>query len=91
MEKNSFPGMEGMDEYEPRLSLQAMEGPEHTKATMIRSADYKYVKRLYERDELFINLMGVRGAPIAWLKKEVLVKGRPMSEVLAAMLTRNGK
>ena len=42
-------------------------------------------------DEYFINLMGVRGAPIAWLKKEVLVKGRPMSEVLAAMLTRNGK
>ena len=144
MEKTGFSGSAGMDEYEPRLSLQAMEGPEHTKATMIRSADYKYVKRLYERDELydlqndpwelhnviddpaysdvrielkeamlewyqrtcdavpmdydsrfddayFINLMGVRGAPIAWLKEEVLVKGRPLSEVLAAMRARNGK
>lgn len=40
-------------EYYPRLSLQASYGPEHTKATMCRSKDYKYVRRLYEQDELY--------------------------------------
>lgn len=39
--------------YWPRLSLQRGEGPEHTKATMIRTQDYKYVHRLYESDELY--------------------------------------
>ncbi len=40
-------------EYWPRLSTQASEGPEHTKALMIRDHDYKYVKRLYEDDEFY--------------------------------------
>ena len=40
-------------EYYPRISLQASQGPEHTKATMIRTRDYKYVRRLYEKDELY--------------------------------------
>jgi arylsulfatase A-like enzyme len=39
--------------YWPRLSLQRGEGPEHSKATMIRTSDYKYVHRLYESDELY--------------------------------------
>jgi len=39
--------------YFPRISLQDSFGPEHTKATMIRSADYKYVRRLYETDEFY--------------------------------------
>lgn len=39
--------------YWPRLSLQACEGPEHTKAVMIRTYRYKYVRRLYEDDELY--------------------------------------
>ena len=39
--------------YWPRLSLQRLEGPEHTKAVMCRTADYKYVRRLYEQDELY--------------------------------------
>jgi len=39
--------------YWPRLSLQYTEGPEHTKAVMIRTAEFKYVRRLYERDELY--------------------------------------
>ncbi len=39
--------------YWPRLHEQGKEGPEHTKATMIRMGDLKYVKRLYEKDELY--------------------------------------
>lgn len=39
--------------YYPRLSLQRSEGPEHTKAIMCRTKDYKYIKRLYEQDELY--------------------------------------
>ncbi len=39
--------------YWPRVGLQSGEGPEHTKAVMCRTADYKYVQRLYEQDELY--------------------------------------
>jgi arylsulfatase A-like enzyme len=39
--------------YWPRLSLQSGEGPEHTKAVMVRTNNFKYVKRLYESDELY--------------------------------------
>jgi arylsulfatase A-like enzyme len=39
--------------YWPRVNLQTSEGPEHTKATMCRTKDYKYVRRLYEQDELY--------------------------------------
>jgi len=39
--------------YWPRLSLQAEDGPEHTKAVMIRTPRHKYVRRLYESDELY--------------------------------------
>jgi arylsulfatase A-like enzyme len=40
--------------YWPRMKLQQQdEGPEHTKATMIRTERYKYVHRLYEQDELY--------------------------------------
>ena len=39
--------------YYPRLYWQAKEGPEHTKAVMCRTKDYKYVRRLYDSDELF--------------------------------------
>lgn len=37
----------------PRLETQQSEGPEHTKAIMIRMGDYKYVRRLYEKDEFY--------------------------------------
>lgn len=40
-------------QYWPRLSAQCSEGSEHTKATMIRMGDYKYVMRLYEQDEFY--------------------------------------
>lgn len=39
--------------YSPRLILQQSEGPEHTKAVMCRTDRYKYVMRLYEKDELY--------------------------------------
>ena len=39
--------------YWPRLALQAGAGPEHGKAAMCRTRDWKYVRRLYEADELY--------------------------------------
>jgi arylsulfatase A-like enzyme len=39
--------------YWPRLEPQRREGPEHTKAVMCRTKRYKYVRRLYESDELY--------------------------------------
>ena len=39
--------------YWPRRSLQRSEGPEHSKGVMCRTQDYKFVYRLYERDQLF--------------------------------------
>ena len=39
--------------YWPRLIVQQGDGPEHTKAVMCRTQDYKYVYRLYEQDELY--------------------------------------
>ena len=39
--------------YWPRIGLQHGEGPEHGKAVMCRTMDMKYVRRLYERDELY--------------------------------------
>ncbi len=40
-------------EYYPKLKIQDSHGPEHTKATMCRSIDHKYVQRLYEMDEFY--------------------------------------
>lgn len=39
--------------YWPRISLQFESDIAHTKAIMCRTADYKYVRRLYEADELY--------------------------------------
>ncbi len=39
--------------YWPRLSLQRSEGPEHGKAIMCRTREFKYVRRLYESDEFY--------------------------------------
>ncbi len=47
-------GIENPDNlYWPRVSLQQSEGPEHTKAVMVRNTTHKYVRRLYEPDELY--------------------------------------
>lgn len=51
LESKSFQNPEGI--YWPRLSLQRSEGPEHTKAVMCRTKGWKYVRRLYESDELY--------------------------------------
>lgn len=41
--------------YYPRVSLQGKEDEilMHTKATMCRTKDFKYIKRAYEKDELY--------------------------------------
>jgi arylsulfatase A-like enzyme len=39
--------------YWPRIGLQHGDGPEHGKAVMCRTKDYKYVRRLLESDELY--------------------------------------
>ncbi|MBD2848147.1 sulfatase-like hydrolase/transferase [Paenibacillus sp. IB182496] len=39
--------------YSPRIQWQLQEGPEHTKAVMCRTHTHKYVRRLYEQDELY--------------------------------------
>lgn len=41
--------------YYPRLKLQIQDYdiPYHTKATMCRTAEFKYIRRLYEQDELY--------------------------------------
>ncbi|MBR2730790.1 MAG: sulfatase-like hydrolase/transferase [Clostridia bacterium] len=48
------------DIYAPRLLLQSKEDGTHTKAAMIRSKDYKYVLRLYEKDEFYVLSEGER-------------------------------
>jgi len=53
MEKDSsaFDDPHGL--YHPRVRLQGRDDGSHTKATMCRTHDYKYVRRLYETDELY--------------------------------------
>ncbi len=51
MERESGSDPDGL--YWPRICLQHQEGPEHTKAVMCRTHDFKYVRRLYETDELY--------------------------------------
>jgi arylsulfatase A-like enzyme len=50
LESTSSQSPEG--EYWPRVDLQ-QQLPEHTKAIMCRTATHKYVRRLYEKDELY--------------------------------------
>jgi arylsulfatase A-like enzyme len=53
MELESWTDGDRSSLYWPRLALQQQEGPTHTKAVMCRTHDYKYVRRLYEQDELY--------------------------------------
>ncbi|MFV0255630.1 MAG: sulfatase-like hydrolase/transferase [Erysipelotrichaceae bacterium] len=46
-------GHDSKSQYWPRLHEQGKEGAEHTKATMIRMENLKYIRRLYEKDELY--------------------------------------
>ena len=51
LESSSHQSSQGL--YWPRVGLQSSEGPEHTKAVMCRTQTHKYVRRLYEKDELY--------------------------------------
>jgi arylsulfatase A-like enzyme len=53
MEFESASSQDPAGPYWPRVNLQSSEGPEHGKAVMCRTHDYKYVRRLYESDELY--------------------------------------
>ena len=53
MELESTSAAEPSGLYWPRVNLQQSEGAEHCKATMCRTGRYKYVRRLYESDELY--------------------------------------
>ncbi len=53
MEKDSPSFYDPSGLYWPRVQLQGSEVGEHSKAAMCRSRDYKYVRRLYESDELY--------------------------------------
>jgi len=53
MELESTSSQNPAGPYWPRVNLQQSEGPEHGKATMCRTERYKYVRRLYEADELY--------------------------------------
>jgi arylsulfatase A-like enzyme len=39
--------------YWPRMDMQRREGPQHSKSVMCRTRDFKYVRRVYEMDELY--------------------------------------
>ena len=53
MEKGSPSFYDPSGLYWPRVQLQGSESGEHSKATMCRTRDFKYVRRLYESDELY--------------------------------------
>lgn len=54
MERDSLPAEPERHPYWPRIGLQISdEGPWHGKASMCRTRDWKYVRRLYESDELY--------------------------------------
>ena len=53
MERQSASSLHPKGLYWPRVALQQSEGPEHTKAAMCRDRRFKYVRRLYESDELY--------------------------------------
>jgi len=53
MESQSTSQIDPSGLYSPRVRMQHSAGPEHTKAVMCRTRDWKYVRRLYEDDELY--------------------------------------
>ena len=53
MEKGSDSFHDPSGLYWPRVQLQGAEDGSHSKATMCRTREYKYVRRLYETDELY--------------------------------------
>ncbi len=99
MEVESNQDPEGL--YYPRLSLQRKEGPEHTKAVMCRTRTHKYVRRLYEQDELYDlrtdpqELHNVEDDPayaeaLAALKERLLTHYLETSDVVPCETDRRG-
>ena len=54
-ERESFKASDRLGLYAPRISLQVEEGTplKHGKATMCRTSTHKYIRRLYEEDQLY--------------------------------------
>ena len=52
-EMHSLGASDSTNLYWPRVNLQVTDPVAHTKATMCRTATHKYVRRLYEQDELY--------------------------------------
>ena len=50
---SEFENVDPKDHYYPRLSLQGREDGTHGKAVMLRTKDYKYVRRVEESDEFY--------------------------------------
>ncbi len=67
--------------YWPRVGIQATDDVAHTKAIMCRTADHKYVRRLYETDELY----DLRSDPS---ELENRIDDPACADVLAAMRER---
>ncbi len=67
--------------YWPRVNLQTSEGPEHTKAVMCRTREFKYTRRLYEMDELY----DLRDDPAELVNR---VTDPALADVLAALKER---
>lgn len=55
---SEFENLNPKDRYYPRLSLQSREDGTHGKAVMLRTRDFKYVRRLYEKDEFYDLALG---------------------------------
>ena len=64
------------DIYAPRILLQMKEDGTHTKAAMIRSKEYKYVLRLYEKDEFYVLSEGERVNRIDEEKYQPIIEGK---------------
>jgi len=68
--------------YWPRVGLQQLDDPPyHSKGTMIRTKDFKYVQRLYEKDELYDLLNDP-------MEKKNLIHDLSYSEVLLMLKDR---
>jgi arylsulfatase A-like enzyme len=96
-ESTSSQNPEGL--YWPRMSLLRSEGAEHTLAVMCRTKDFKYVRRLYESDELYDlhadpqelhNLIGdpAQAETLAALKERLLMFSQETCDVVPHTIDR---